>query len=97
MVIMQMRDNDVIDPVWRQIKRFDGLDRRLQDRTATPLGLVGVIAGIHHDHAVTRFQNPDEIIHRVGLVMRRVQQKAFYALSVVPVGIFDGIDFPKCL
>ena len=97
MVVVKMGNDDVINLVCRQAQRLDGLDRCLVDRAATPLCLVKVITGINHDHAIARFQNPDEVIHCVRLVVCRVQNETFHPRPVVSVGIFDGIDFPERL
>jgi len=95
MVVMKMCDDDVVDIFRAKSERLNRLDRLPENLASPAFRLVMVIAGIDHDHPLSGFQNPDEIIHRMRLVVRRIKDKALHSLAVVPVSIFDGIDFPK--
>ena len=95
MIIVEVGDDHVIYVIGGQAERTDGLHRMTQDRPAAPLGLLGVITGIDKDRPAFRFQHPDEVIHRMRLLMQRVEHEAFEPGPVVPIGIFDSVDFPQ--
>ena len=96
MVVVKIGDDHVVDVIGSQTERPDGLHRMAQDRPAALFGLVGVIAGINENRPAFRFQHPDEVIHRMRLLVRRIEHETLELGLVVPVGIFDSVDFSQC-
>ena len=92
---MKMCDDDVVDIFRAKSERLYRLDRLAENLASPAPRLVLVIAGIDQDHPLSGFQNPDEIIHRMRLVVRRIEDKTLHPHTVVPVGVFDGVDFPQ--
>ena len=95
MVIVKMGDDHIIDVVGAQPKRANGLQRMAQYRPPATLGLLGVIAGIDKNRPPFGFQHPDKIVHGMWKMVQRVEHEAFKPGPVVPVSIFDSIDFPQ--
>src|SRR3981189_3557556 len=70
MVVMQVREDDILDRIGIDAERTQRLDRRAEEVALAFLRYPGIEAGVDGEGAAAAPRHPDEIIHRHRTVMR---------------------------
>src|SRR5262249_43256963 len=92
MVVVQMRDDHLVDVAGRHAEVLQGGGWRAHHPAAAPGPLDGVEAGVDHDGALGVADHPDEVVDGVRLVVVVGADEALEALARRELGIFQRQD-----
>src|SRR5215470_3590545 len=89
MVVMQMREDHILDRVRVNAEETERLHRTAQEGALAPLRDFGVEAGVDDKRSPAAARDPDEVIHRHRPIMRIATDEMRGAARVTG-GVADG-------